>query len=217
MAFSISKQVQNTLKQITLHYQVRGFKVISTFENGALKYPIKWTRSKLQINLVTCAADSHVPRAQNSIRFVKGRLRNIQSETLFTKYPRRLTIKMTKCTTVLINSLRRKSGVNFVMSPRQVLFGKKFKPPLCKMEELVMVYGVQANNKTLRPRAFYALYIGPNDGGSGHSVFKLLTKEMIITPKCKPVPMSDNVINVVNKLGEEEGILNGVHFRNMHK
>ena len=59
--------------------------------------------------------------------------------------------------------------------------------------------------------------MGPNDGGTGHSVFKLSTKQVIITPRCKPVPMPDNVINVVNKMGEEEGMPNGIHFRNIHK
>mmetsp|Transcript_32525 Transcript_32525/g.36386 ORF Transcript_32525/g.36386 Transcript_32525/m.36386 type:complete len:130 (+) Transcript_32525:5444-5833(+) len=128
------------------------------------------------MDLVICAADSHVPRAQNAIRFVKERLRSIQSETPFTKYPRRLRIEMTQCATVLINSFRRKSGVHSVMSPRQILFGKKSKTLLCKMGELMIACNVKANNKTSRPRAFYALYIGPNDGGTGHSVFKLSTK-----------------------------------------
>ena len=116
------------------------------------------------MDLVTCAADSHVLRTENAIRFVKKRLRSIQSETPFTKYPRRLTIEMTKRATVLIKSFRRKSGVHSVVSMRKILFGKKFKTPLYKMEELVMTYNVRANNKTSQPRAFCALYIEPNDG-----------------------------------------------------
>ena len=54
------------------------------------------------------------------------------------------------------------------MSPRQILFGKKFKTPLCKIGELVMAYDVTTDNKTTTPRVFYALYIRPNDGGTGH-------------------------------------------------
>ena len=80
---------------------------------------------------------------------------------------------MTKRATVLINLFRRKSGVYPVMSPRQILFGKKFKTPLCKIGELVMAYDITADNKTTHPRAFYAFYIRPNDSGTGHQVFKL--------------------------------------------
>ena len=87
------------------------------------------------------------------------------------------------------------------MSPRKILFGKKFKLLLCKIGELVMAYNVKSTNKTLEPRAFYALYIGPNDSGTDHQVFKLSTKKVLTTPKCKPVPMSDDVVKVVNNMG----------------
>ena len=92
------------------------------------------------MDLVTYAADSHVPRAENAIRFVKKRLRSIQSETQFTKYPTRLRIEMPKRATVIINSFKRKTGVHSVMSLRLILFGKKFKTPLCKMGKLVLAY-----------------------------------------------------------------------------
>ena len=39
---------------------------------------------------------------------------------------------------------------------------------------------------------------------------------MIITPRCKPVPIPDNVIDVVNKIGEEERMPNRIYFCNIH-
>ena len=77
---------------------------------------------------------------------------------------------------------------------------EKFKTPLGKMGEQVLVYDVLSNNKTSKPRAFYVLYIGPNDGSTGHLVFNLSTKKMIITPRYKPIPMLDNVIELVNQI-----------------
>ena len=61
--------------------------------------------------------------------------------------------------------------------------GSTFKTPLCKMGGLVMAYDIKASNKTLHPRTFYALYLGLNDSGTGHSVFKLSTKQLLTTPK----------------------------------
>ena len=84
----------------------------------------------MHIDLVTCAANSHVPRAENVIRFDKERLRAIQSESPFDRYPKRFMIEMLKHVVVLINTFRRKSGVYPVISPRQILFGKKFKTSL---------------------------------------------------------------------------------------
>ena len=102
------------------------------------------------------------------------------------------------------------------MSPRKILFGKKFKSQLCKIGELVIAYDVTANNKTTIPRVYYALYIGPNDSGTGHQVFKLLSKRLVTKPKCKPVPMPDDVIQVVNDMGEQDGMLSGIEFCNIH-
>ena len=50
-----------------------------------------------------------------------------------------------------------------------------------------MTYNNNANNKTLYSRTFYALYIGPNDSGTGHLTFKLSTKQILTTPKYKPI------------------------------
>ena len=65
--------------------------------------------------------------------------------------------------------------------------------------------------------AFYTLYIGLNDGGTSYSVFKLSTKQMIITPRCKSVPMPDDVIEVVNKTGKDEEMPDGIRFCNIHE
>ena len=73
------------------------------------------------------------------------------------------------------------------------------------MGELVLTYDITSNNKTSKPRAFYALYIGPNNAGTGHSVFKLETKSMIVTPKCKPIPMPNDVIQLINQMGIDDG------------
>ena len=102
------------------------------------------------------------------------------------------------------------------MSPRQILFGKKLKTPLCKIGELVMTYDVTADNKTTIPRAFYALYIGPNDSGTVYQAFKLSTIWMVTSPKCKPIPIPDNVIEVVNDLKRQGCMPSGIEFRNIH-
>ena len=91
-------------------------------------------------------------------------------------------------------------------SPRQILFGKKFKNPLCKIGELVMAYNVISSNTTTELRAFFAPYIRPNDSGTGQTVFKLATKQLVTTPKCKPKPMAKLVVKVVNNIGKQEGI-----------
>ena len=80
------------MKQITLNYQARGFNVVSAFGDGESDHLKDWMRGELHIDLDAYRVDSHVARAENTIRFVKKRLRSIQCETPFNKYPKRLTI-----------------------------------------------------------------------------------------------------------------------------
>ena len=86
MSNNFTKQIQNAMKQITLDYQARGFNVVSAFGNNKFNHLNDWMRGELIVDLDICAADSHVPRAENSIRFLKERLRSIQYETPFKKY-----------------------------------------------------------------------------------------------------------------------------------
>ena len=211
-----NKRVQNALKVIVAEYKSRGFCVKTASADNAFA-PLKdWMMEELQIVLTTCDSDSHVPRAENAIKLVKERVRCIQSAMPFKRFPRRLTIEMVKRMPVLINSFRRKSGIHSVMSPRQILYGRKFIPPLCKVGELVLAYDTQGSNNTGQERAFYGLYIGPNDNGTGHKVIKLLTKRVVSTPRCKPIPIPQDVIDLVNEMGEQEGIPDGIQFLNVH-
>ena len=81
-----------------------------------------------------------------------------------------------------------------------------------------MVYNVIArtSNKTTHSRAFLTFYIGPSDSGTGHKVFKLSTKLLVTTPKCKPKPMAEDIITSVNEIGEREGMSDRIQFQNIH-
>ena len=81
------------------------------------------------------------------------------------------------------------------------MYSKGFKPPLCKFGELVMAYELKSSNDTAVPRAFYALYLYPNENDSGHVVFNLKTKTTKSTQKCVPQAMTQDIINLVNKMG----------------
>ena len=78
-----------------------------------------------------------------------------------------------------------------------------------------MVYDVATNNMTAHPRAFFALYIGPNNSGTSHTVFKLSTKRLVTTPKLKPKPMAEDIIIIVNNIGIKAWMLDEIQFQNI--
>ena len=87
------KRVANALRDTVKEYEQRGFKVISATGDLTFEPMKQWVRDELNITLTTCDADSRVPRAENAIKFMKERVRCIQSELGFSKLPRQLTIK----------------------------------------------------------------------------------------------------------------------------
>lgn len=211
-----NQRVQDALRTIVSDYQHRGFRVCTAFGDNAFE-PLKgWMKSELNIVLDTCDTNSHVPRAENAIKFVKEQVRCARSEMPFKKFPKRVTIKLVKRMVVLINSFARKTGVHPVLSPQQIVLGRHFQLPLCKYGELVLAYDTESSNDTNVSRAFFALYVKPNDNGTGHKVFKLQTKKVVSTPKCVLKPMTQDIINVVNKMGEEEGVMDGIQFLDVH-
>ena len=100
------------------------------------------------------------------------------------------------------------------MSPRRIMYGRGFKTPLCKFGELVMAYEPKSSNDTGMPRAFYALYLYPNENGSGHVVFSLKLKTRRSTQKCIPQPMAQDIIDIVNEMGKEEKVRNRIQLMN---
>ena len=70
--------------------------------------------------------------------------------------------------------------------------------------ELVIAYDSKVVNKTLRPRIFYALYIRPNDDGSGHLIYRLSTDQILVTKDCQSVPVPEDLIEAISKTDSYE-------------
>ena len=62
-----------------------------------------------------------------------------------------------------------------------------------------MAYDNNVRSNKLYPRILYALYIGPNNNGTGHLIFKLSTKQILTTMKYKPVPIPEDLIKTINE------------------
>ena len=165
------KRVQNGLKLIVCDYKARIVMVLPAFTDNTFSLLINWIGQELHVDLTTFVTDFHVTRAENAIRFVKQRVRCIQSETLFTKFLKMLTVEILRRVTVLINVFNKKLKVHPITTPSQILIRKKFKSPLFKIGKLVMTNDVTTNNATARSKVLFLLYIRPNNSGIGHIVF----------------------------------------------
>jgi hypothetical protein len=94
------------------------------------------------------------------------------------KIPKRFTIEMVHRITMLVNSLPKQNGIHSVLSPREIVTGKKFRCPSINIGQYVQGH-TGGTNITDQERSVDSLYIRRADNGSGHVVFKLNTKQPV--------------------------------------
>ena len=131
------------------------------------------------------------------------------------RIPARLMRELVMSKVKMINSIRRKGGVYPVMSPRQIITGIRMKLPPYLPGSCVFGIPGKTTNSVDNMRGFAVLYLRPNDEGDGHFVYNIDTMQRcsvsrVIGINKKPIPMSDNVIDTINKQAKEE--LEGIEY-----
>jgi hypothetical protein len=111
------------------------------------------------VTLSTCDADRHVKTVKRQIRFLKERIRAVRLMMPYKKIPKRFTIEMVHKVTMLINSLPKNNGIHSILSPREIVTGKKFRCLSIKIGQYVQGH-TGGSNSTDQERCVDALYIG---------------------------------------------------------
>ena len=104
---------------------------------------------------------------------------------------------------ILLNSIPREGGIHQILSPREIVTGKRFQCP----EWPIGQYGqgmTGGTNSIAKERSIAVLYLGRNDNGSGHLVFKLDTKLVIYITSFTMINTTTSFIDRINKIGEDE-------------
>jgi hypothetical protein len=133
----------------------------------------------------------------------------------YKKIPKRFTIEMVNKITMLVNSLPKQNGIHSVLSPREIVTGKKFRCPSIKIGQYVQGHTGRTNS-TNQERSVDSLYIDRADNGSGHVVFKLNAKQPISVNQVTVIPATEATIETVNNIGEQEDQPEGIQFSDMH-
>jgi hypothetical protein len=208
------------IKRMDSIYKLRGFKITTMYADRAFEH-CKEELALLGIDLICCDANAHVHFIERCIRFIKERIRGVRSMLPFNKIPKRLMMELIYTIVQLVNAVKRKGGVHPTMSPRQIITGKKLIiPPYVPG---ALVYGVPggSTNATGKFRAFDALYLRPNDGGGGHFVYNIGTKQRNSVPRVigmegKGIPMTNEIIKTINDQGNDENQPDGIIFGNIN-
>ena len=63
--------------------------------------------------------------------------------------------------------------------------------------ELIIAYNNKVRYKTLRPRAFYALYVKLNEKGNEHLIYRLSTDQIVVTKDHQIVPIPEDLVDTI--------------------
>jgi hypothetical protein len=109
-----------------------------------------------KITLTTCEADRHVKIVKRQIRFLKERIGAVRMMMPYKKIPKQFTIEMVHRVTTLINSLPKQNGIHSILSPREIVTGKKFRCQDIKIRQYVQGH-TGGTNSTEQERSVDAL------------------------------------------------------------
>ena len=95
------------------------------------------------------------------------------------------------------------------MSPRQIITGSKMVLPSYPPGSYVYAVKGGITNSIDNMRTFVALYLRPNNEGEGYFVYNIVTMQKnsvcrVIGINKKPIPMTDLIIDIINKQAKEE-------------
>jgi hypothetical protein len=204
------------LKMVQTYKSRSVFNVASIEADGAFQSIKHELQAKpFNITLTTCDADRHVETVERQIRFLKERIRAVRLMMPYKRIPKRFTIEMVHKITVLINSLPKQNGIHSILSPREIVTGKKFRCPSIRVGQYVQGH-TGGTNDTDQERSIDSLYIGRADNGSGHVVFKLSTKQPVSVNRVTPIPTTEAIINTVNDIAIQEKQPEGIEFSDIN-
>jgi hypothetical protein len=119
----------------------------------------------------------------------------------YKKLPIRFLIELVSRVTMLMNSIHKKGGIHRIISPKELITGKKLRVPEHHIGQYVQGH-TGGNTDTGKESSVDALYIGRANNGSGHVVFKLSTKQRVSVNRVTAIaPTADHIKLVEDIVG----------------
>ena len=78
-----------------------------------------------------------------------------------------------------------------------------------------MKFNVTSSNNMGKSRVFFGPYISTSDNRTSYNTIKLLTKNVVMTPKYIVKPLAQGMIDIVSQMGKEESQSEGLQFNGL--
>ena len=210
-----AKRLVDTLERVIRIYSKVGFIV----QTALIDMEFEKLRDMLpNVTLNTMAAREHVGKIKRKIRVVKERARSTMSVIPYKLLPKLMIIKLMHFCVMWMNSFPVKLVISEKWSPREIVSRHKLDAKIhCKLPfgAYCEVHVDPDITNTMEPRTKWGICLGPTGNMQGSYKFlSLSTGKKVTRRKFTEMPMTDNVIKMVDSLGKKERCKKGLSFKN---
>jgi len=170
------------------------------------------------VTINTTAAREHVGEIERKIRVIKERARITMNALPYPQLPRLMTIELMHFCIMWMNAFPVKSGVSEKWSPRELISHHKLdakvhcKTPFGAYCEVHMDPDIM---NTMEPRTKWGICLGPTGNMQGsNKCMSLSTGKKIVRRKFTEMPMTESVMNQIDKWAKKDRTQNGLTFAN---
>ena len=182
-------------------------KVISC--DGEFRCVFDPVKDHMDIHMNYASRGEHDPKSERNNQHVKALFRVQFHRMPFKAIPRVMTEHIAKRVTRVANYYPAKGGLSVHYSPEMILKKRMVdasKEFVAEVGSYVHGYGHDTRSTT-DARTIEGIYLGPTDNvQEGHIIFDLNTERVVSRNKIKVLPMSKQVIEIVEALAAREGV-----------
>ena len=205
-----SKEVYKALDSILRHYNDAGYFFKFIHCDQEFRSLMDQVADELNVKMNYASTGEHVPEAERNNRTIKDRVRTTYHQLPYKRIPKVLIRKLVMRATKMLNLLPAKGGISSYLSPYTIVTRRV----VDYEKEFSTSFGayVQANQdntptNTNLPRTLDCIFLGPTSGKQpGYELLNLATGQVIVRPKIRELPITDIIIDAVEKLADKDGI-----------
>ena len=213
----IPDRTKGNLKQALVRairiYQNKGMHVTTALADGEFE-PLKGELGSTDLN--AAAAAEHVSEVERKLRLIKERFRALRSTLPYKLLPGRIIVEGINFCVKWLNAFPTKTGVSKVFSPRTIMTGTTLDyDKHCKIPFGTYCQVFQDNHpsNTDKERTVPAICLGPTGNLQGsYLYFSLETRKKITRPQATPLPITDSIIQWVEKIARQQNMPENIIF-----
>ena len=126
----------------------------------------------------------------------------------YKKIPKQFTIEMVHRVIILINSIPRQGGIYQILSPKEIVTGKKFPNP--HLHWSIRAGLASSSNDIEKEWSIDSFYLGRKNNGSGHLLSRLDTRSVVLVNQVKQISILSLGIDRINAIEEAKINPNGI-------